>query len=128
MPASNGSQGDNLTQFEDTQVLVSEAPAPRLLLVDDDELILAHLETLLATAGYDVTTVDSAAAALGALQKEFTPIVIVDRNMPGMDGLALCRSIRERNYPRYVYLMLLTSQDAERGHFWRDSRRARMTT
>ena len=103
-----------MTEFEDTQVLpVSEAPPPRLLLVDDDELILAHLETLLIGAGYEVTTATSGDAALEALQKEFTPIVIVDRNMPGMDGLALCRNIRDRIYRGYVYLMLLTSQDAE---------------
>lgn len=103
-----------MTEFEDTQLLpVSEAPDPRLLLVDDDELIVAHLEALLVEAGFEVRSADSAAAALEALQKEFTPIVIVDRNMPGMDGLALCRSIRERKFPGYIYLMLLTSQDAE---------------
>jgi diguanylate cyclase (GGDEF)-like protein len=40
-------------------------------------------------------------------------IVIVDRNMPGMDGLALCRAIRQRTWAGYVYLMVLTAHDAE---------------
>ena len=103
-----------MTEFDDTQVLLrTEAPVPRLLLVDDDELVLAHLEALLNGAGFEVTTAGGGEAALEALQKEFTPIVIVDRNMPGMDGLALCRSIRERSYPGYVYLMLLTAQATE---------------
>jgi two-component system cell cycle response regulator len=104
-----------LTEFDETTQILSlkDAPAPRVLLVDDDELILAHLQTLLASSGFEARTVASGEAALEALQKEFTPIVIVDRNMPGMDGLALCRSIRERSYTGYIYLMLLTSQDAE---------------
>jgi two-component system, cell cycle response regulator len=97
---------DDTTQI----VPLAETSVPKVLLVDDDELVLAHLQALLDAAGFEVATAMSGAAAL---EKEFTPIVILDRNMPGMDGLALCRSIRERTYPGYVYLMLLTVQDAE---------------
>lgn len=100
--------------FEDTQVLpMTVTLAPRVLLVDDDELMLEHLKALVAAAGYVVTVAGNAEAALDILAKNFAPIVILDRNMPGMDGLALCRAIRQRTYPGYVYLMLLTVQDAE---------------
>ena len=102
------------TNFEDTQILSLAAVAPpKVLLVDDDELMLEHLKTLVAAAGYSVTTASGGEAALEALEREFSPIVILDRNMPGMDGLALCRAIRERMYSGYVYLMLLTVQDSE---------------
>jgi diguanylate cyclase (GGDEF)-like protein len=87
--------------------------APHVLLVDDDELVLAHLEALVRTAGFQVRTATSGAEALASLEETFTPVVIADLNMPGMDGLELCRHIRQHSWPGYVYLLLLTAQDAE---------------
>ena len=86
---------------------------PAVLIVDDDELILERLKLLILEAGYEVFTASGGDAALAALQKKFMSIVIVDRNMPGMDGLALCRAIRQRTWTGYVYLMVLTAHDAE---------------
>ncbi len=61
-----------------------------------------------------MTTASSGEQALAALQREFAPIVILDRNMPGMDGLELCRAIRDgTHYPGYVYIMLCTAHDTE---------------
>lgn len=97
-----------------SQILTLElAQEPKVLLVDDDELVLARLEGLITEAGFKVSTALDAKAALASLKKTFTPIVITDRNMPGMDGLELCRHIRQRTWPGYVYLLLLTVQDAE---------------
>ena len=47
------------------------------------------------------------------LWREFAPIVILDRNMPGMDGITLCKAIRASQYPGYVYIMLVTAHDSE---------------
>jgi two-component system, cell cycle response regulator len=97
-----------------TQILALPAMhMPTVLVVDDDELILERLKLLILEAGYEVFTAVSGDAALAALQKNFMSIVIVDRNMPGMDGLALCRAIRQRSWDGYVYLMVLTAHDAE---------------
>jgi diguanylate cyclase (GGDEF)-like protein len=86
---------------------------PNVLLVDDDELVLARLKELVAAAGFEVGTALGSAAALAALQQSFSPIVILDLKMPGMDGLALCRAIRAGSWPGYVYMVLLTARDAE---------------
>ncbi len=86
---------------------------PKVLLVDDDELVLERLHSLIRSSGFDVEIVNDGVAALDALQADFSPIVIADRNMPGMDGLALCRAIRRNCWPGYVYILLLTAQDAE---------------
>jgi diguanylate cyclase (GGDEF)-like protein len=97
-----------------TQILALPAMhMPTVLVVDDDELILERLKLLILEAGYEVFTAASGDAALAALHKNFMSIVIVDRNMPGMDGLALCRAIRQRSWAGYVYLMVLTAHDAE---------------
>jgi len=88
-------------------------PVPRVLLVDDDEIMMERLKIPMVETGYDVRTACDGASALAALQQDFQSIVILDRSMPGMDGLALCRAIRKRNWPGYIYIMLLTAHDAE---------------
>ncbi len=55
----------------------------------------------------------TAEQALAALDSEFALIVVLDRNLPGMDGLSLCRAIRGRAWPGYVYVLLLTVRDGE---------------
>jgi two-component system, cell cycle response regulator len=97
-----------------TQILALPAMhMPKVLIVDDDELIVERLKLLVVDAGYEVFTAAGGDAALAALQKNFMSIVIVDRNMPGMDGLDLCRAIRQSTWAGYVYLMVLTAHDAE---------------
>jgi DNA-binding response OmpR family regulator len=86
---------------------------PKVLLVDDDELIMERLKFPVVEAGYEVFTVTSGAEALAALDQDFMSIVILDRSMPGMDGLALCRAIRQRSWQGYVYLIILTAHDSE---------------
>jgi two-component system, cell cycle response regulator len=88
--------------------------APRVLLVDDDELVVERLRDFVTAGGFEVVTASSGAEALAKLRSDFAPIVILDRSMPGMDGLTLCREIRSgTNYPGYVYIMLVTAHDSE---------------
>jgi two-component system cell cycle response regulator len=89
------------------------AQARTVLVVDDDELVLAHLAQLVQAAGYEVHTAGDGHAALEFLAQQFTPIVITDLNMPGLDGLALCRAIRQQLWPGYVYILVLTVHDGE---------------
>jgi two-component system, cell cycle response regulator len=103
-----------VTHEETTQVIrLEDHVVPRVLIVDDDELVAEHLANLVRKAGFEVLAVNSGAAALAALDDNFAPIVISDRNMPDMDGLTLCRTIRTQHHENYVYVILLTVQDAE---------------
>jgi diguanylate cyclase (GGDEF)-like protein len=107
-----------LTRREDdgtTRIRRFEIDAPlRALIVDDDEFILEYLKTAIASTGLEVVGVTDAEHALVELQREFASIVVVDRDLPGMDGLALCRRIRAQVFPGYVYVILLMAQDAEK--------------
>src|SRR5690606_16463531 len=61
--------------------------------------------------GHEVIAVADGCAALEALLDPAGPrIAILDWMMPGMDGLDVCRAVRERASP-YVYTILLTSRD-----------------
>src|SRR3569832_2367797 len=87
--------------------------APRVLLVVDDEIMVERLRDLVTAAVFEVITASDGESALVSLATQFAPIVILDRRMPGMDGLAVCRRIRATQYPGYVYIMLMTAHDSE---------------
>lgn len=78
---------------------------PRLLVVDDDADLLKLLSMRLDAAGYDVTAVASAEAALTHLAVQRPALVLSDVQLPGMDGLALFDAIRERHPALPVILL-----------------------
>lgn len=85
----------------------------RILVVDDDLVTGTMLDKVLAKKGYRVTHVTDGARALEALQAQSYRIVLTDWMMPGMDGLTLCRHIRELNPPQYIYVILLTAKSSK---------------
>ena len=66
----------------------------RLLLVDDDEVFLRPLHRTLELAGYEVLPVQSGEEGLDTLKVEDVDLVLTDRRLPGMDGVALVRQIK----------------------------------
>jgi two-component system cell cycle response regulator len=85
----------------------------RVLVVDDDAIVRARLSTLLSASRYEVEVAATAEEALRILDATHCHIVLTDWQMPDMDGLALCRVIRLRNYGSYVYVLMLTIRDTE---------------
>jgi sigma-B regulation protein RsbU (phosphoserine phosphatase) len=91
-----------------------EAPAAiRALVVDDDPLILGLLGAFLGARGYAVEPCEDGEAALDRVRAGGINLVVTDRNMPRMDGLALCRAIRGTPSATYVYCIMLTSSREE---------------
>jgi diguanylate cyclase (GGDEF)-like protein len=84
----------------------------RVLIVDDDPDARDYLVAVVQEAGYQTATAASGEAALELLEREFCPIMISDRNMPGMDGATLCRRARQGTYPGYLYIFLLTAHNS----------------
>ncbi|MGZ5847306.1 MAG: PP2C family protein-serine/threonine phosphatase [Ramlibacter sp.] len=79
------------------------------LLVDDDPLLLALLAAFLESRGYAVAQAGDGVEALDRLAQGGFNLVITDRHMPRMDGLALCRAIRDGRHDGYVYCIMLTA-------------------
>ena len=67
----------------------------KILVVDDDEAIINLLEQAFSRAGYDVKSAQSSESALELLQNEKIHVMFLDLNMPGMNGIELCRKIRK---------------------------------
>jgi diguanylate cyclase (GGDEF)-like protein len=88
---------------------------PTILLVDDDEAARVLFSSYVQSQGYVTHTCNGAEAALKRMRRNFSPIIVTDLNMPGMDGLSLCRELRARKWPGYVYIVMLTGTDNERG-------------
>lgn len=84
-----------------------------VLIVDDDPLVRERLQTVVEAAGFDVQLAPNGQVALQVLAGGVVSIVLTDRDMPEMDGLAFCRTVRTRQFPGYVYIVLLTVNDAE---------------
>ncbi len=80
-------------------------PQPRLLVVDDDADMLRLLSMRLNAAGYRVSAVGSAEAALAQLDVERPQLVLSDVRLPGRDGLALFDEIRARHPSLPVILL-----------------------
>jgi CheY-like chemotaxis protein len=73
----------------------------RILLIDDDRHVRASMSLVLSARGFDVVAADSGAAGLRAFGNGPFDIAIVDLFMPGMDGVKLIKTMRERvpNFP-----------------------------
>lgn len=67
----------------------------RILLVDDDRLILATLAKSLSNSGYSVSTADSGEAALETAGADHFDLAIVDMRMPGMSGCDTAQRLRQ---------------------------------
>ena len=67
----------------------------RILLIDDDPMILQLLKHFLENEGYQVAVADRGAEGVAIAQKQLPDIVILDLMMPGMDGFETCRRLRE---------------------------------
>ena len=70
---------------------------PRILLVDDDEVLRAVVKEALVSGGYDVESVADGPTALAAYVRTRPHLVLTDILMPGCDGLELIRGIRHHD-------------------------------
>ncbi|MEW5908181.1 MAG: diguanylate cyclase [Thermodesulfobacteriota bacterium] len=92
----------------ETKISLSDFP---ILIVEDSPVSRKILEKSLTKAGFEVFSVENGQAALENLQKRFFPIVLSDWIMPEMDGLTLCKALRQGNFSGYIYIILLTAKD-----------------
>jgi CheY-like chemotaxis protein len=87
--------------------------AKRILIVDDDELVLIALKELLKPHGYEIHTLTSGPEALTRLDREDFDLFVLDIMMPEMDGFELCRRIRARESFKETPIVFLTAKSRD---------------
>ena len=80
-----------------------------ILVIDDDDGIRGVLRAQLETAGYQVTEAPDGPAGLQSLLEDEPDLVLLDLMMPGMDGHAVCRKIREQRRFQDLPIIFLTA-------------------
>jgi two-component system response regulator MprA len=83
---------------------------PRVLVVDDDPPLRRMLERTLAAEGYEVSVAADGGAALAEAERAAPDVIVLDVAMPGLDGLAVARRLRDKGDPTPI--LMLTARDA----------------
>ncbi len=87
--------------------------AKKILVVDDDELVLIAIQELLTPLGFSVTTSPSGPDALERIASDQFDLIILDIIMPEMDGFEVCQRIRQIDSYIETPVMMLTAKSAE---------------
>jgi len=82
---------------------------PRVLVVDDNMTNLKLIEYLLQSKGYDVHTATDAESALELVYSLKPGLVLMDLQLPGMDGLALTRKLKADPATQNVVILAVTA-------------------
>ncbi len=98
---------------------VTSEPAGELsdstvLVCDDDEILLNLVSQILRKKGYTTIETDRGTKALAAFREQGPDLVLMDADMPDMDGFETCRQLREITGGRAVPIIMITALDDER--------------
>jgi DNA-binding response OmpR family regulator len=84
--------------------------ASNVLVVEDETSIASFISLYLKNAGYTVRTATTGGAALNAVAGEMPSLILLDLNLPDMDGIEICRRVRKTSD---VPILMLTARDED---------------
>lgn len=85
----------------------------RILIVEDEPDILEMVRYNLAQAGFDVVVAEDGETALAHVRETIPNLVILDLMLPGLDGLDVCKSLKQDAKTRDVPILMLTARKEE---------------
>jgi DNA-binding response OmpR family regulator len=86
----------------------------RVLIAEDDELSRTLLATVLGKLGFEVVTANNGVEAIKVLAQPGAPsLVLLDLMMPEMDGIEVCKWIRQSANPAEAYVIFLTARSGK---------------
>lgn len=86
---------------------------PHLLVIEDDPSVCELLFSCLTSSGHRVTLTQSGEAALPLIEEDPPELVVLDLNLPGMNGLDICRAMRRDPWMGKIPVLMLTGQTEE---------------
>lgn len=85
----------------------------RILIVEDEPDILEMVRYNLAQAGFDVVVAEDGETALSRVREAIPNLVILDLMLPGLDGLEVCKHLKQDARTREVPILMLTARKEE---------------
>ena len=82
----------------------------RILIVEDEVKIREELKTFLENNGYEILTINNFENTLDQIKKLDIDLILMDINIPGINGMHLCREIRKTSK---IPIIIVTSRDTE---------------
>jgi twitching motility two-component system response regulator PilH len=92
--------------------------AHTILIVEDNQADRNRLEKILSDAGYQVSSAENGTQAIAAVQLNKPDAIFMDVNMPGMDGFAATRALRDREDTKDIPVVLVTAKDQKADKAW----------
>ena len=102
-----------LQRIINTPASAASPPRQRVLIIDDDPLMVDTLSGLLGPAGYDVETAASGEEGIERYRRGRFECVITDARMRGVSGLIVCRAIKDQDPDAHVVLLTGVEHDPE---------------
>ena len=81
----------------------------KILVVDDELEIRDLLTEVLTGEGYDVIQASNGMEALELVEKEEPQVILLDVMMPGIDGIEVCRRLKEEDKTRFIPIIMVTA-------------------
>jgi twitching motility two-component system response regulator PilH len=92
--------------------------ARNILIVEDNQVDRTRLERLLGAAGYLVSTAENGDQAIASVKRAKPDAILMDVNMPGMDGFAATRALRGDAQTKDIPVILVTAKDQKADKAW----------
>ena len=92
--------------------------ARHILIVDDSQVDRSRLEQLLAANGFQVSTAENGEQAIASVKRAKPDAILMDVNMPGMDGFAATRALRGDGDTKDIPVVLVTAKDQKADKAW----------
>ena len=83
----------------------------KILIVDDDPVLIKLLHSILTTKGYEVITTDQAADGLQFAINAHPDLIILDVMMPIINGFNFCRLLKNQEGKRHIPIVILTARN-----------------
>ncbi len=90
----------------------------KILVVDDSPVDRQRLENLLGNAGYAVSTASDGAQGVATAKSAKPDLILMDINMPGMDGFAATRALHSDETTKNIPVVMITAKNQKADKAW----------
>ena len=89
-----------------------------VLVVEDNQIDRTRLVKILSDAGYEVSTAENGLQAIDQVKRNKPEAILMDVNMPEMDGFAATRALRGDKDTKHIPVILVTAKDQKADKAW----------